>query len=406
MWEQDIGVFPVRFRDQGDEFAHHVSAEFGDPRFMAATGSNGSSPVELGPPLSGEVGSKLVIRSHEGGIACTVAGDSGPASVEEVEPWRRAVQAAVEALGRRDRVFVWEAIISTYPGPLGLDRVGALAGLRDLGPVALAPGEVLMREFVPTRERLDHGPGVRHTFPLIASGAVRSYAWDPVVSAAHRDLRRACGLLSLVTGKLWIPRTYPAHRTENSERLCVPVVVGPSGESFPGEADWDGEVPVDAETFELPEWAVRAWQILDADPELDTAVGAHYEALRLQAHGHPSLAHLAFVTAIEGYGMRLVPNAPCRCHAECTHPKGVATARFRRALKTVMTQKEVKQLAGVAYDLRSFTGHRGTLFGSEHTFGFWPMSLFKPGDDSLFDLQMVGELRHASRQVLTKALNG
>ncbi|WP_316762443.1 hypothetical protein [Streptomyces herbicida] len=405
MWQQDIGVFPARFRDQGDEFAHHVSAEFGDPRFMTAQGSNGNSPVELGPPLSGMVSSRLVIRSHEGGVACTVVGDSDSASAQEVEPWRRAVHAAAEALGRRDRVFVWEAVVSTYPRQFGLDRTGILAGPRSLGPVALAPGGVMMREYVPTPDRVDQGPGVRHTFPLLASGAVTCYAWEPVESAAHRCLRRACALLSLATGSLWIPRTYPTRRTEDSEGLRVPAVVGASRNSHLDDAGGDGEVPADAETFELPGWTAGAWQLLDTDRELDTAVGAHYEALSLEAHRHPSLAHLAFVAAIEGFGMRLVPDAPCRCHSECTHPKGVAQARFRKALKTVMTQKEIKQLASDAYPLRSFTGHRGTLFGSEHTFGYWPTSLFKPGDDSVFDLHVVGELRHASRRVLTKALS-
>jgi hypothetical protein len=164
-------------------------------------------------------------------------------------------------------------------------------------------------------------------------------------------------------------------------------------------------VPADAEPFDLPSWAAGAWQMLSEDQELDTAVGAHHEALRVEAHGHPSLAHLAFVAAIEGFGMRFVPDAPCRCQPECTHPKGVAGARFRKALKTVMTQKEVKRLAGDAYNLRSFTGHRGALFGSEHTFGYSPMSLFHPGGDSVFDLHTVGELKHASRQVLIKALS-
>jgi hypothetical protein len=407
MWEQDIGVLPVRFRDQGDEFAHHISAEFGDPRFMAATGSNGHSPVELGPPLSGVVSSRLAIRSHEGGVACTVVGDHGAASAQEVEPWRRAVHAASEALGRRDRVFVWEAVVSTYPRQLGLDRLGTLAQPRSLGPVALAPGGVMMREYVPPADRVDQGPGPRHTFPLIASGSVTCYAWEPVESVAHQCLRRACALLSLTTGPLWIPRTYPTRRTEDcdSEGLRVPVVAGASSSSHLDDAGWAGAVPANAETFDLPGWATEAWHILDADQELNTAVGAHYEALRLEAHAHPSLAHLAFVAAIEGFGMRFVPDAQCRCHPECTHQKGVAGARFRKALKTVMTQKEVKQLAGLAYSLRSFTGHRGTLFGSEPTFGYWPTSLFTPGDDSVFDLQVVGELRHASRRVLTKALS-
>ena len=48
----------------------------------------------------------------------------------------------------------------------------------------------------------------------------------------------------------------------------------------------------------------------------------------------------------------------------------MAQKRFRKALKTVMTNREVGKIWEIAYTLRSFTGHRGTLFGSERTYGY------------------------------------
>jgi hypothetical protein len=75
--------------------------------------------------------------------------------------------------------------------------------------------------------------------------------------------------------------------------------------------------------------------------------------------------------------------------------------RFRKALKTVMTSREVRRIAGLAYDLRSRTGHQGSLFGSEGTFGYSPhLSLFNVAGDAVFDYVILGELRSASRQVL------
>jgi hypothetical protein len=72
---------------------------------------------------------------------------------------------------------------------------------------------------------------------------------------------------------------------------------------------------------------------------------------------------------------------------------------------TVMTRREVDRVAGIAYDLRSHTGHRGSLFGSEKTFGYTPhLSLFQVADDAVFDYMMLGELGNASRRVLAKAL--
>ena len=121
--------------------------------------------------------------------------------------------------------------------------------------------------------------------------------------------------------------------------------------------------------------------------------------------GDPSLAHLTFVAAIEGLGMRAVPDVPCDCRPGYTHMKGVAEKRFRKALKTVMTRREVDRIAGMACDLRSHTGHRGSLFGSEKTFCYSPhLQLFQVADDAVFNYMSIGELRNASRRVLAKAL--
>lgn len=174
--------------------------------------------------------------------------------------------------------------------------------------------------------------------------------------------------------------------------------------SFPGEAEWRGQIRPGTREFTLPGWIEQAWPALDADAGLAQAVNAVYEGMRLEPE-HPSLAHLTFVAAIEGYGMRLADDAPCDCQPGCTHVKTAATKRFRKALKTVMTSREVQRVSGLAYDLRSYTGHQGSLFGSEKTFGYSPhLSLFNVAGDAFFDYMVLGELRNASRKVLAKAL--
>jgi hypothetical protein len=45
-------------------------------------------------------------------------------------------------------------------------------------------------------------------------------------------------------------------------------------------------------------------------------VNAVDEGMRLEPE-HPSLAHLAFVAAIESYWMRLADDAPCDCRHGC-----------------------------------------------------------------------------------------
>ncbi len=64
MWEQDIGVFPVSFTGQGDEWSHHLHAELTGHGHMAARGTDGTDPVEFGPPPSGPVRSKLLVSPH------------------------------------------------------------------------------------------------------------------------------------------------------------------------------------------------------------------------------------------------------------------------------------------------------------------------------------------------------
>jgi hypothetical protein len=172
LWEQDIGVYPVDFERRGDEWAHHLAVELTGHGHMSARGTDGTSPVELGPPPLGPLTSTLNVRPHENGIACTVVGQSATGSPDQVAPWRRAAEAAVAAFGYRDHTFVWQAIISTSPHRLGLDDLGQLKQPYTLGPVHLASGDVCMREQVVLGDRVDHGIGVRHSFPVIVTGAV------------------------------------------------------------------------------------------------------------------------------------------------------------------------------------------------------------------------------------------
>ena len=297
MWEQGIGVFPVLFTEQGDEWSYHLRAELTGDGHMAARGTDGTDPVELGPPPSGPVRSKLLVHPHPDGITCTVAGEGESASPDQVKPWRRAAEAAVSLPGRRNHVFTWEAIVGTSPQTFGLG-IGALEEAQDIGPVHLAPGGVCMREQV-FSERLG-GSGVRHSFPLVASGQFSTYVWDRAALIAELCLRRACALLSLVTGEVWIPRSRPrpAHRRSRA-------AAGPGGIRYVpllpacirrigGTGD-----PAGRRAFRLPGWAAQAWPVLADDRDLATALNAVYEGMRLEQQ-HPSLAHLTFVAAIEG----------------------------------------------------------------------------------------------------------
>ena len=69
MSQKDIGVYPVRFTGQGDEWCHHLTAALTGESQMTARGTDGTNAVELGPPPVGPVHSKLLVRPHADGIS-------------------------------------------------------------------------------------------------------------------------------------------------------------------------------------------------------------------------------------------------------------------------------------------------------------------------------------------------
>jgi hypothetical protein len=406
VWEQPIGTYPVDLVKQGDEWTYHLAVELTGNKHISARGTDGRSPVEIGPPMSGPVTSKLHVSQHAEGITCVVVGDAETAPADQVEPWRRAAEAAVALLGRQNQDFEWEAVVGTHPLAPRPDLLGALGTSQTIGPVSLRPGGVCMREYRIQHEYLIDQPGfgVSHSFPIIVSASVTSYDWDPVVPVAMYCLRRICAVLTLCPGRLWVPRTRPRRLLDGQESLKVPAVADPVPQpGSTGEPEWLGTIPPATPVFELPDWIESAWRALDDDRELDTAINAYYEARRLHSE-YPSIAFATYVAAIEGFGARFVPDVPCDCHPQCTHPKGVAQQRFKKALRTVMSDREVKRFARLAYGLRSSTDHAGSLFGSEHVLGYPTMRLFQQTDDIIFDYALLLPLRKACRDVLFKAL--
>jgi hypothetical protein len=406
MWEQPIGTFPVDFEKQGDEWMHHLAVELTGSHHIGGTGTDGTSPVEIGPPAMGPVTSKLLVSPHQDGLTCAVIGDGAAMSDDQVEPWRRAAEAAVADLGHRNHDFAWEALVGAHPHLDLLQFLGVLRTPAKIGPVRLTPGGVCMQEYLTGQSHLVDQPGclVRHSCPVVASGQVSTYDWDQVVPLAQYCLRRVCAVLTLCPGGLWIPRSRPRQLIDGHDGLKVPATspFPPSSHLPPEVHGWSGTVPADLPSIELPDWMESAWASLDADQGLATAVNAYYEA-RLLEQEHPSVAFATYVAAIEGFGARFVPEDRCDCCAECAQLKPFAHKRFRKALKTVMTNRELREFE-IDYALRSSIAHSGTLFSSEHIFGYPLMRLFQQTSDLVFDYGLLTSLRSASRRVLMKAL--
>jgi hypothetical protein len=208
------------------------------------------------------------------------------------------------------------------------------------------------------------------------------------------ELNTVCALLSLEFESAWNVRQ-PAMIDDGSE-ITLP--------SF-GFGLTDGRhhpIVGMIRRVSTPSWMDGAAHIVGDNETLFSALHSHREGLALMDE-HPSLALVCFVSAIEGVGSTLVDLAVCD---ECKSRIG-AGKRFRKALKTVFTNREVDALTS-AYELRSQTAHSGTLHGEETSMGMFmaPLESFAGRAQSMdFRYETLWALRDASKKVLVKQLS-
>jgi hypothetical protein len=412
VWQVEIGVFPVAWPAQCDEWAFYLSRILGErnPFGLPAEGNYGAGEVVLRPPsFDSPVRSSMRVRPHADGIVCAVfAPDEDVIDEDQVRPWQDAAAAAILEFGQHYQDFTWQAVLGPHPNSPDWLRFGPLGDQEKLGPVQLAPGGVLMREFSgPARARIDQPwPGCC-SWPVAASGTIRTYDGEVALYRCRHDAYRTCALLSLLCARYWLPRSGPDIQRPGFPDLG-PVRVPQSVGQWDDTGHPDSSLPADFNTYKdddpllaIPPWMAHAWTLLERDEIIRASLYAYYEAIGLEMD-HPSAAFLVYVAAIEGIGTRLAHLKRCDCCEECDAQIG-AQRRFRKALKTVMSNKKVEQLA-YAYDTRSKTGHEGQLFGTEGTYGYSGFSPFKPDVAGVFDLVMLGEIRNACRAVIAKTL--
>jgi hypothetical protein len=406
--EMHIGVLPVSWDEQGDEWEFHLANALSGSGFLGGQSSAmGSGDVILAPPPMTGMQCSLRVRRDPGGIACIVFGHEGPGYEGDVARWREAAEAAVAKLGHRNQDFSWRAIVGPSPAGPAWQSPGPLADAVAIGPVELAPGGVQMRELAGfAHGRIDSPWPERRTWPVVASGIVRGYSEDYVEHRAQSQVHRVCALLSLISGIWWTLRSsLSVWLTGAPERrpVAVPQSVGPwestryAGQPLPADFNvYDGD-----KGLSIPPWAGQAWKLMDAEDESDKrAVHGCYEAMALEGD-HPSVAFLMYVATIEGIGARLIDLRRCK---SCGSHIG-ATERFRTALATVLPPDEARKLGNIAYrDYRSKTGHEARLFGGEDTFGYSGFSKFTFDEADVFFYGYLMPIRNACRQIIGKIL--
>jgi len=119
VWQVELGVLPVAWPAQCDEWAFHLSRILKErsPFGLPAEGNYGAGEVVLGAPsFDSSLRSSMRLRPHADGIVCTVfAADEDVVDEDQVRPWRDAAAAAITGLGQHDQDFTWQAVLGPHP---------------------------------------------------------------------------------------------------------------------------------------------------------------------------------------------------------------------------------------------------------------------------------------------------
>ena len=303
-----------------------------------------------------ELSSKLVFGFLSDGIRVFIETDHNPIGIADLEPWASAYQRASNQLTQDEPYFKWWASI-------GSRTIDASETVKITEPTTLKDITILPA-VAPYTEGVDApghpalgGANLISSFPLVTHGKSRGYNWRVAAQRATHDLNAICCLLSLEFSTYWTIRSYPNHYHSDEPPSVILPEWGFGLESAPTGIK-EHAVGSPRETV-VPQWFEGALERIRANAALNSAVYSHRQGLALMEE-HPSLALICFVSSIEGVGVAI--EEPTRC-TQCGAHSG-AQKRFRGALKTAFSNKEIKDLKVMeVYDLRSQTAHAGTLHG-------------------------------------------
>lgn len=343
---------------------------------------------------SDTISSRLIFAYVIDGIRVLVETEREVESESDLEPWKSAFEQAYGQLFEDEPQHEWWSVIGTRRGTVA--DVPKLIQGGGIGNISI---EAATKEYtegldLPSNPSLG-GANIYSSFPVIVRGKSAGYNWSVASQRATIDLNTICALFSLAFDSCWSVRLSP--EPGEGQKIELPT----RGYGLSKQAHLH---PVLGATREIriPSWMNLAKEIVGANEILYGALHAHKQGLSLMEQ-HPSLSLVCFVSTIEAVGSTLVELVLC---GECGSHTG-AQRRFRKALKTVFTNRQMGPLLN-AYRLRSQTAHSGILHGNEPSMGSFsiPHEVFAGSPPSMnFRYQILWDMQKASRLVLLKQLS-
>lgn len=337
------------------------------------------------------------------------------------------------------RLGRWWSIVGPIPIPepsgwltAPHDRTRVLDHNYAVGPLVVSPGGKRLVEYLALEPLALEGTTCFESWPLIVEGT-----WDEGSTSASvpspqelqetqrrwiaaerqiaRDVRRLSAILALTWNEPWQVRTAP----KQSSQLPPSVP-----DSRPPPSRWfdDGD-HLEPRQESLPSWVTGAWDLITQDANLLAALLSWHEGLLLTPN-HPSLAHVAYMGAIEELShspafVGTVPEPQGAC-VSCGQPTRGSSERFWAMVGKVATLEESSDLRKWEVTRkRGATAHGAGLHGIEEIYGsvilldFVPPLegqttgnfQFNPDDQvQLFMFKVLPAVRETSRRLLLTAL--
>jgi len=245
-------------------------------------------------PGAGSSDTRLLVLAVERGLALFAGGRDESPDEDAIAIWYEAARCATKRLGLEGDPQPWSALIGPLnPRISGMDAT--LAEAVEVGPLLLQPEARPLHESWPSRPPSLGSRTLASTWFIAVDGTTRGYNWQVAGKRAAFDLQRLCTLVSVAGAGATVVRETPA-LLEWGRR------------AVPERNRWETTEPVGAlpipRIWRPPPWLSDAWNRIESTPWLEHALSAHHEGLRAQ-YEHPSLALVAFISAIEAISKRL-----------------------------------------------------------------------------------------------------